>query len=120
MFGSARKPVPWTADNGSMPDAQTNARQVSAELGAIALDTLGLTAALEWRARQFQKRTGVVCKLTVDPAAPVNLPEAYATTVFEFYNEALRNVARPAMASRVAIALTITPHDVTMKFSLPR
>jgi signal transduction histidine kinase len=39
--------------------------------------------------------------------------------VFDFYNEALRNAARHAMASRVAIALTITPHDVTVKFSLP-
>jgi len=100
-------------------NGKKNARQISAELGAVVLDTLGLRAAIEWRARQFQKLTGVFCKLTVDPAAPVNLPEVYAATVFDFYNEALRNAARHAMASRVAIALTITPHDVTVKFSLP-
>jgi nitrate/nitrite-specific signal transduction histidine kinase len=28
-------------------------------------------------------------------------------------------VARHAMASRVAVALTITPQDVTVRFSLP-
>ena len=100
-------------------NGKRSAREISAELGSVVLDTLGLTAAMEWRARQFQKHTGVVCKLTVDPAAPIGLPEDYAATIFEFYNEALRNVARHAMASRVAIALTITPHDVTVKFSLP-
>lgn len=94
-------------------------RQISAELGAFVLDTLGLSAAIEWRTRQFQRLTGVSCKLSVDPALPVAMPEIYAETIFDFYNEALRNVARHAMASRVAIALTITPRDVTVKFSLP-
>lgn len=94
-------------------------RQISAELGSFVLDTLGLSAALEWRTRQFQKLTGVSCKLTLDPAVPVAMPELYAETIFDFYNEALKNVAQHAMASRVAIALTITPRDVTVKFSLP-
>jgi nitrate/nitrite-specific signal transduction histidine kinase len=47
------------------------------------------------------------------------MPEVYAATIFDFYNEALKNVAQHAMASRVAIALTVTPRDVTVKFSLP-
>jgi len=100
-------------------NGRKSAREISAELGAVVLDTLGLTAAIEWRARRFQKATGVSCQLTVDPAARGNVPEDCAATIFGFYNEALRNVARHAMASRVAIALTITPHDVTVKFSLP-
>ena len=94
-------------------------RQMSAELGTFVLDTLGLTAAIEWRTRRFQKLTGVSCQLTMDPAVPVAMPEVYAETIFDFYNEALRNVAQHAMASRVAIALTVTPRDVTVKFSLP-
>ena len=100
-------------------NGKKNARPISPGLGSILLDTLGLTAAIEWHAHRFQKRTGVVCQLTVDPAAPVNLPEEYAATIFEFYNDALTNAARHAMASRVAIALTVTPHEVTVKFSLP-
>ena len=100
-------------------NAKHHARQISAELGTFVLDTLGLSAALEWRTRQFQRLTGVSCKLSLDPALPVAMPEIYAETIFDFYNEALRNVARHAMASRVAIALTITPRDVTVKFSLP-
>jgi signal transduction histidine kinase len=100
-------------------DGKNNARHISAELGSLLLDTLGLSAALEWRTRHFQKVTGVSCKLTMDGALPAAMPEIYAETIFDFYNEALRNVARHAMASRVAIALTITPRDVTVKFSLP-
>jgi len=100
-------------------NGKNSARQISAELGAFVLDTLGLTAAIEWRTRQFQKLTGVSCKLTLDPAVPVAMPEVYAATIFDFYNEALKNVAQHAMASRVAIALTVTPRDVTVKFSLP-
>jgi signal transduction histidine kinase len=100
-------------------NGKSNSRLISAELGSFVLDTLGLTAAIEWRTRQFQKRTGVSCKLTVDSAVPIAMPEVYAETIFDFYNEALKNVAQHAMASRVAIALTITQRDVTVKFSLP-
>jgi signal transduction histidine kinase len=90
------------------------ARQVSAELGSVLLDTLGLAETIEWHVRQFQKCTGVLYELTVTDAAGVDLPEDYAETIFDIYNEALSNVARHAGASRVAIALTITPHEVTM------
>ena len=100
-------------------NGNNSARQISAQLGTFLLDTLGLTAAIEWRTRQFQKLTGVACQLTMDPVAPVAMPEVYAETIFGFYNEALKNVAQHAMASRVAIGLTITPRDVTVKFSLP-
>jgi signal transduction histidine kinase len=89
-------------------------RQVTAELGSILLGTLGLAATIEWHARQFQKCTGILCELTVNDAAGSELPEDYATAVFEAYNEALSNIARHAAASRVAIALTITPRELTM------
>jgi two-component system, NarL family, sensor histidine kinase UhpB len=90
------------------------ARQATAELGSVLLETLGLAATIEWHVRQFQKCTGVLYELTVNHAAAFDLPEDYAATIFEIYNEALSNVARHAGASRVVIALTITPHEVTV------
>ena len=90
------------------------ARQISAELGSVLLDTLGLAATIEWHVRQYQKCTGILCELTVSSAAGFDLPEHYAATIYDVYNEALSNVARHAGASRVAIALTMTPHEVTM------
>ena len=89
-------------------------RQVTAELGSVLLGTLGLAATIEWHAHQFQKCTGISCELQVNDAAGLELPEDYATAVFEAYNEALSNIARHAGATRVAIALTITPHELTM------
>lgn len=96
------------------PRASAWAREVWAELGSVLIDTLGLTATIEWHARQFQKCTGILYDLTVNHAAAFDLPEDYAAVIFDVYNEALSNVARHAGASRVAIALTITPHEVTM------
>jgi len=93
------------------------ARQISAELGAVLLDTLGLAATIEWHVRQYQKCTGILCELSVRSAAAFDLPEDYAATIFDIYNEALSNVARHAGASRVAIGLTVTPHEVTMVVS---
>jgi two-component system sensor histidine kinase UhpB len=100
--------------SGPLHRASGWARQISTELGSVLLDTLGLAATIEWRARQFQKGTGVLYELTVNDAAGFDLPEDYAATLFEIYNEALSNVARHAGASRVAISLTITAHEVTM------
>ena len=94
--------------------ARGRARRISAELGSVLLDTLGLPATIEWHVRQFQKRTGVLYELTVNDATGFDLPEDCAATIFDIYNEALSNVARHAGASRVAIALTITPREVTM------
>lgn len=93
------------------------ARQITAELGSILLGTLGLAATIEWHVHQFQKCTGILCELTVNDAAGAEPPEDYATTVFEVYNEALSNIARHAAATRVAIALSITPRELTMAVS---
>jgi signal transduction histidine kinase len=50
----------------------------------------------------------------VNDAVSSELPDDYAAAVFGAYNEALSNIARHAGATRVAIALTITPHELTM------
>ena len=89
-------------------------RRVTAELGSILLGTLGLAATIEWHAHQFRKCTGILYELTVNDAAGSELPEDYATAVFDAYNEALSNIARNAGVTRVAIALTITPRELTM------
>jgi signal transduction histidine kinase len=101
----------------AMNALQTPARPISAELGSVLLDTLGLEETVEWHARRFQKRTGVLYELTVSRAAAFGLPEDRAEAILDIYNEALSNVARRAGASRVAIALTIRPGEVTMVVS---
>jgi signal transduction histidine kinase len=90
------------------------ARRLTAELESVLLDTLGLAATIEWHLHRWQKGTGIACGLAVSNAAGFDLPEEYAASIFHIYNEALSNVVRHARAGRVAVALTITPHKVTL------
>jgi len=107
------------ADTPVEPLQRTNgwARQVAAELGSVLLDTLGLAATIEWHLHQFRVCTGMLYELTVDDAAGFELSDPCAAAIFESYCEALSNVARHADASRVVIALNITPHEATLVVS---
>ena len=102
------------AASGPFQRASGWARRLTAELGSVLLDTLGLAATIEWHLHRCQKRSGIPYELAVNNAAGFDLPEEYAATIFDIYSEALSNVARHARASRVAIALAMTPHEVTL------
>ena len=123
MFGSGQNSRLGRQKIGGMESRQGTERadqragQISTELAAVLLDTLGLAAAIEWHVRRFQKRTGVLAELTVSNTTGCDPAEDYAATIFDIYNEALRNVARHAEASRVAIGLTLTPREITMVVS---
>jgi signal transduction histidine kinase len=65
------------------------------------IDDLGLLAAIEWQAHEFQARTGIVCIL-IQKVDSLNLEEQQATAAFRIFQEILTNVARHAKASEVA------------------
>jgi len=79
-------------------------RRISSELRPGLLDTLGLAAALEWEAQQFQTRTGIRCQVRLSPHLP-HLDRGVATALFRIAQEALTNVARHAHATQVELAL---------------
>jgi PAS domain S-box-containing protein len=91
--------------SGLIDDMVRSVRKIAAELRPGVLDDLGLVAAMEWQAREFQARTGIECQYTsaVD-AAPVN--SDICTNVFRIFQETLTNVARHAGASRVTAHLS--------------
>ncbi|MBR9978188.1 MAG: HAMP domain-containing protein [Bacteroidetes bacterium] len=68
------------------------------------LDDLGLVAAIEWQAEEFQRRTGIFCALHIDPP-DISLDADRSTAVFRIFQETLTNVARHAAATRVTIKL---------------
>ena len=117
---SADADMPSRADGSSIdasdPLRRGNgwARQVCAELGSVLLYTIGLAATMEWHLHQFRKCTGIACELTVDNETGFDPPDDCAADTFEIYSEALSNIARHSGASRVAVALTITPHEITL------
>jgi PAS domain S-box-containing protein len=65
---------------------------------------LGLHAAIEWQVQDFQRRTGIACKLMAE-TGPLVLDDNRATAVFRILQESLNNVVRHAKASQVDIAL---------------
>jgi signal transduction histidine kinase len=69
------------------------------------LDHLGLVAAVEWAAADFEKRTGTRCLVDLDPALEA-LADPYAIALLRVVEEALLNVRQHAEAKRVRIFLS--------------
>jgi len=79
-------------------------RRLCTELRPPILDDLGLTAAIEWQAREFQNRTSIKCVIHPDNVT-VDLELEPATALFRIFQEILTNVARHAKATRVDVEL---------------
>jgi len=78
--------------------------RIISELRPGILDELGLEAAVEWYVGEFEKRTGIRCRL-VATMAGADLGSDQATALFRILQEALTNVARHAGATAVDIRL---------------
>jgi PAS domain S-box-containing protein len=75
-------------------------RRIATELRPGILDDLGLVAALEWAAEDFQNRTGTKCLISL-PDAELALDPERATALFRTFQETFTNVARHAEATQV-------------------
>ena len=82
----------------------TQVHTIVTELRPVVLDKLGLVAAMEWQAQEFQKRSGVTCETHL-LAEEIALDSDRATAVFRIFQETLTNVARHADASKVVVDL---------------
>jgi hypothetical protein len=90
-----------------------SARRISADLRPLMLDDLGLVAACEWLAHNFQQRTGTPCELVLG-AGDMDLHDPYATAVFRVLQESLTNIAKHADASQVEVTLERGGDTVTL------
>lgn len=79
-------------------------QRIATELRPGILDDLGLMAALEWQAADFQHRTGIVCSLD-SGLQEIRVDRDRATAVFRIFQEILTNIARHARATRVRIRI---------------
>jgi PAS domain S-box-containing protein len=77
-------------------------RRISTELRPGVLD-LGLAAAVEWQAQEFEARTGIQCELRLR-AKKVTAPLT-STALFRIFQESLTNIARHAEATQVDVVL---------------
>jgi signal transduction histidine kinase len=77
------------------------------------LDDLGLTAAIQWQAREVSRRTGLAVKVSAEAEAD-DLPEGLSICLYRVAQEALQNVARHAQAKTVRIELKQNPGSLVL------
>ncbi len=89
-------------------------RRIATELRPGMLDDLGLAASIEWQARDFEKRTGIVCEVSAS-SPDLSLPRAPSLALFRIFQEALTNVARHAGAQHIEVRLVAMPEALTLQ-----
>ena len=91
-------------------------RRICAELRPQLLDDFGLSAAMEWEAEEFSKRTDIETKILSDSEDLV-LPQGISVALFRIFQEALTNITRHANATIVEIILKGNQTRVEMRIS---
>jgi signal transduction histidine kinase len=99
---------------GLIDDSVHSVRKIASRLRPEVLDELGLAAAIEWQAREFQMRAGIRCTVSVPPESFVTDAER-STAAFRIVQELLTNVARHANATRVAISMLVNADAMVLE-----
>ena len=89
-------------------------RKIATGLRPEMLDDMGLVAAVGWQAKDFQKRTGIRCRVKLPPET-TKLDMDVSTTTFRIFQEILTNVARHSRATRVDIDLEVAPERLRLE-----
>jgi PAS domain S-box-containing protein len=79
-------------------------QRITSDLRPGILDDLGLASAIEWYCEEFEKRTGIQCRMDLEDIQPQD-PQKIIT-LFRILQEALTNVIRHAHAKNVTIKLS--------------
>jgi PAS domain S-box-containing protein len=89
-------------------------QQISGDLRLAQLDVLGLSAAIDWQAKEFSRRSAISCHIgRLDETK--HLTDAQNTAVFRILQESLTNIARHARASAVEIYLEARPDEIVLQ-----
>lgn len=92
-----------TALDGLVDQTMEIASRIGRDLRPGILD-LGLLEAIEWQAREFEKRLEIPCQVTCDDEEFTVVPEL-ATTLFSIFRETLTNISKHAHADCVEVSL---------------
>ena len=91
-------------------------RNLSRELRPTMIDGLGLPAAVEWYASEFERRFGIICEVDM-PEGTLELSSDRSISAFRIIQEAFTNVARHSQAKNVTVTIDRQVDDavVTIK-----
>jgi two-component system sensor histidine kinase UhpB len=86
--------------------------RISLDLRPSTLD-LGIVAALEWQAREFEKSSGIAC-IFRSAEREIELDPDHAAALFRIFQEALTNITKHAGATRVTVTLRRQRQHLTL------
>ncbi len=89
-------------------------QRISAELRPGMLDDLGLSAAIEWQAKEFRDRTGIEAEV-IFSQEDIVIDSERSTVVFRIFQETLTNIARHAEATKLKINLIKSDSKLVLK-----
>jgi signal transduction histidine kinase len=103
--------------SGQIDETINAVRRISTEMRPGVLDSLGLAAAIEWQAAEFQERTQIRCEMKIE-VAEMMWEQNFSTACFRIFQETLTNIIRHAKATHVEVRLArvddemvLTVHD---------
>ncbi len=88
-------------------------RRIATSLRPGILD-LGIVAAIEWQAAEFEKRMDIGCQITCG-FKEIALDPRISIVLFRTFQEALTNIAKHAGATRVEVEIEADANNVTLQ-----
>ena|ERR1035437_142148 len=88
--------------------------KITTELRPSLLDDLGLPAAIEWQAANFQKRSDIRCQAHIHCGNGV-IDKELATAIFRIFQEILTNIALHAKATQCKVSLTENKKELCLE-----
>jgi len=98
---------------GHLDETIQTVRRIATSLRPGILDSLGLVAAIEWQANEFQTRTSIPCAVATN-VAEAQFNQEFSTVFFRIFQETLTNVIRHAKATRVDVRLYEDKGDLVL------
>ncbi len=95
-------------------NAILDVQRISTTLRPPALDDFGLTEAMNAAAKDFERRTTIVCEFSARPRN-MKVSKEVSTEVFRIFQEALTNITRHALAQRVEVSLQKNRDRITLE-----
>lgn len=90
--------------------------KISTELRPSLLDDLGLPAAIEWQAHDFQKQSGIRCEAFLDCSDRI-IDKDLVTAIFRILQETLTNIARHSKATQCRVSLIEKGKELCLEVS---
>jgi len=96
-----------------LDETMASIRAAASDLRPAVLDKLGLVAAIEWQAEEFERRSGIRCRVN-SRIDEIDLEPARAAAAFGIVQEALTNVLRHAHATRATVTVRRSATALTL------